>query len=159
MRILAGIVLIALAILSTMTSGAYAAPEPSSRVVGPYEGTFEGRAYGDEGSLAPLSLELIHRGREVEGTVVLGEGLYVNGGWCGAVNVPAATEHVQGTTDHWNPKHLQVSPTFDGGGFDLTVDFESSLSTDGERIAAKAKIDLPWFCGRDPVLRAYLYRG
>jgi hypothetical protein len=32
------------------------------------------------------------------------------------------------------------------------------VSSDGEVITARAKIDLPWFCGRDPVITSRLYR-
>jgi hypothetical protein len=84
--------------------------------------------------------------------------LYVSGGWCGAVNIPAVSQNVEGQTTRWNPRHLEVKPTFDAGSIDLTVDFESNISRDGEVITAEAKVDLPWFCGRDPQLKATLHR-
>jgi hypothetical protein len=151
----------ALAVLSILVPAAYAAPSAAGRATqaGPYEGVFEGFVWGDKGSKAPIGLELTHRGREVEGTVVLGDGLYVSGGWCGAVQVPATEQYVSGQTDRGNARRVAVTPTFDAGGFDLTVKFESTLSTDGKTITARAKIDLPWFCGRDPVLTGSLYRG
>lgn len=150
----------ALAVLSMVVPAAYAAPVAAGRPVqrGPYEGVFEGFVQGDKGSNAPISLDLTHRGREVAGTVTLGEGLYVSGGWCGAVQVPALAQYVSGQSDRTNARRVTVTPTFDAGGFDLTVRFESLLSTDGETITARAKIDLPWFCGRDPVLSGVLYR-
>lgn len=150
----------ALTVLSILVPVAYAEPPIAGSPVqrGPYEGAFEGLVWGDRGSQAPISLELTHRGRDVEGTVSLGEGLYVGGGWCGAVEVPATEQYVSGQTDRYNARRVAVTPTFDAGGFDLTVKFESTLSRDGETITARAKIDLPWFCGRDPVLTGTLYR-
>ena len=148
-----------LGILATAGLGVDAAHKamPTGEV-GPYEGTFEGIAYGDRGSRAPLSLDLTHRCDKVEGIVRLGEGLYVNGGWCGAVYVPATTQYIEGQTVLGDPRRLVVSPTFDVGGFDLEVDFDSKVSADGEVMTARAKVDLPWFCGRDPALWATLYR-
>jgi hypothetical protein len=157
-RLIAGLLTI-LGILATAGVGVDAAPKAIwTEEVGPYEGTFEGITYGDQGSHAPLSLDLTHRGDEVEGMVRLGEGLYVNGGWCGAVDVPATTQYVEGQTVRGDPRRLMVNPTFDIGGLDLEVGFESKVSADGEVITARAKVDLPWFCGRDPVLRATLYK-
>lgn len=135
-----------------------ASGEAAIAKAGPYEGLFEGRVYGDRGSSAPITLDLTHRGSQVEGGVSLGEGLNVSGGFCGTVDLPAISQHVEGQTVRWNPNRLVVSPTFDVGNFDITVDFESNVSTDGEVITARAKIDLPWFCGRDPVLTSTLYR-
>lgn len=149
-----------LVILAMLAIGASAAPGAAAAAEqpGPYEGAFRGYAYGDEGSRALLILDLTHRGNEVEGQVYLGEGLYVSGGWCGAVNIPAVAQNVEGQTTRWNPRHLGVKPSFDVGGFELTVDFESNISRDGETITAEAKVDLPWFCGRDPQIKAALDR-
>jgi hypothetical protein len=136
-----------------------AAPELiATGQVGPYDGTFRGIVYGDKGSSAPLTMDLTHRGNQVEGKVSLGEGLYVNGGWCGNVNIPAVSTYVEGQTLRTNPNRLLTSPTFDVGGFELTVDFESNVSADGRTITAEAKVDLPWLCGRDPVLTGKAYR-
>lgn len=142
-----------------LATGAHAAPEAAAKgKVGPYEGAFQGVAYGDRGSRAPLKLELTHRGSQVVGEVSLGEGLYVDGGFCGAVNLPAVSQPVEGQTTTWNPKRLEINPTFDVGGLKLAVDFESTLSASGDVLTARAKVDLPWFCGRDPALSATLYR-
>jgi hypothetical protein len=65
---------------------------------------------------------------------------------------------VEGSTDSKEPGHLEASPTIDVGAFDLTVDFESDVTEEGDIITAEAKVDLPWFCGRDPVLTATLYK-
>jgi hypothetical protein len=146
-------------ILSSVVVGVYAAPEAATTgKVGPYEGSFQGMAYGDKGSRAPLTLELTHRGNQVKGEMVLSEGLYVDGGFCGKVNVPATEQYLAGQTVAGNPRRLVANPTLDAGGLDLSVDFESNVSTDGAVITARAKVDLPWFCGRDPVLTVMLYR-
>ncbi len=138
---------------------AYAAPvQAAIGKAGPYEGLFQGLVYGDRGSSAPITLDLTHRGSRVEGRVSLGKGLHVSGGFCGTVDLPALSQQVEGQTTRWNPNRLVVSPTFDVGNFDITVDFESVVSADGEVITARAKIDLPWFCGRDPVLTSTLNR-
>ena len=147
-------------ILSILAIGATAAPgvAEAATSVGPYEGTFQGVVYGDQGTRAPLVLDLTHRDGQVEGKVSMGQGLYVDAGFCGGVNIPGAAQYVEGQTTRWNPDRLKVSPVFDLGGFELVVDFESNISAGGEVITAEAKADLPWFCGRDPVLKATLYR-
>lgn len=147
-------------ILSVLAIGATAAPgvAAAAEKIGPYEGTFQGYAYGDQGTRAPLMLDLTHRDGQVEGKVSMGQGLYIDAGVCGKANIPATAQYVQGQTTRWNPKRLEVNPAFDLGGFKLVVDFESSLSASGDVITADAKVDLPWFCGRDPVLKATLHR-
>jgi hypothetical protein len=92
----------------------------------------------------------------VEGTVYLGEGLIVDGGVCGTVDVPATLQEVEGTVLPEDSNRLIVSPTFEVSGLQVGVDLESSVSVDGQLIEAKATIDLPWICGRDPVLTASL---
>jgi hypothetical protein len=148
-----------LAILLIPAAGVYAAPVvATSGRVGPYEGTFTGYAHGDRSSKASILLDLTHRGNQVEGMVSIDEGLVVSGGFCGTVQVPAITQYVEGQTVRWNPKRMVVDPTFELGGINIAVDFESNVSADGEVITAEAEIDLPWFCGRDPVLTSTLYR-
>jgi hypothetical protein len=147
-------------ILSILAIGATAAPgvAEAATSVGPYEGTFQGVVYGDQGTRAPLMLDLTHRDGQVEGKVSMGQGLYVDAGFCGGVNIPTTAQYVEGQTTRWNPDRLKVSPAFDLGGVELVVDFESSMSASGDVITAEAKVDLPWFCGRDPVLKATLHR-
>jgi hypothetical protein len=149
----------ALVILATVTVNAYAAPEVGKMDrVGPYEGSFEGTAYGDEDTSATLTLDLTHRGDQVAGNLSLGPGLYVKGGICGGAYVPSAVEYASGETVRNNPNRLVASTKVDVGRFDITVKLESDVSPSGDVIKAKAKLDLPWFCGRDPVLNATLYK-
>lgn len=146
-------------ILATLSGGVAAASGGlSTEAAGPYEGRFYGIAHGDRNSYALISLDLTHRADWVEGNLSFNEGLYVDGGICGAVNLPATEQTVEGWTEPKEPGHLEASPTIDVGSFDLTIDFESDVTETGDIITAKAKVDLPWFCGRDPVLTATLYR-
>ncbi|NIV40586.1 MAG: hypothetical protein GWN58_67670, partial [Anaerolineae bacterium] len=108
-RILVGI-LVVVSILSTSVALAYAAPGAErDSTVGPYEGSFGGIAYGDEGSRAPLALELTHRGSQVEGTVSISEGLYVDAGLCGSFELPAIDASIDGQTLERNPRRLEAS--------------------------------------------------
>ena len=157
-RVVASIVL-AVVILSIPVALAYAAPG-SEKVgsVGPYEGSFSGIAYGGEGSRASLELELTHRGSLVDGNVSISEGLYVDAGRCGSFDLPAIEASIEGQTLEGNSQRLEASPTFDVGAFELTVDFESEMSASGNIIVTRANVDLPWFCGQDPVLMGILLR-
>ena len=100
----------------------------------------------------------MQRGNEVTFMVSICEGLYVDGGLCGAVEVPAIAQPFAGETMLKDERRMEANPVFDLGSFDLKVDFESTVSASGDAISARVKLDLPWFCGRDPALRATLYR-
>ena len=157
-RLVAGIMGV-LAMLAIAGVGVQAAPAVNTTAaVGPYEGVFYGYVHGDKDSKAPLILVLTHRGNQVQGDVYLGEGLYVSGGVCGEYDVPGVVQTVAGTTDVKDPKRLVVTPTFEVGGFELSVDFESNISADGDSVTAEAGIDLPWFCGSNPSLTTTLLR-
>jgi hypothetical protein len=150
----------AVAILPIAVLAAFAAPEEAPMAhVGPYEGTFHGTVYGDSGSSAPLTLELTHRDDIVSGNMYIGSGLYVKGGVCGGANVPAASQYASGKTVRNNPQRLVASSKVDVGRFDINVKLQSDVLADGDTINATAKLDLPWLCGRDPVLNATLYRA
>ncbi|MGD2039637.1 MAG: hypothetical protein PVH11_02345 [Anaerolineae bacterium] len=143
--------------VTILTAGAAAAPETASSAdAGPYQGAFYGRVLADHDSSAPILLALVHQGHRVGGTVYLAEGLTVDGGVCGTVDVPATLQEVEGTTSPGDSNHLIASPTFELSGLQVGVDLESTVSVDGQLIEAKATIDLPWICGRDPVLTASL---
>jgi hypothetical protein len=151
-------VMAALMILPAAT--AFAAPQAVTvEKSGPYEGTFHGVVYGDNGSSAPLSLQLTHRDDDVQGSLAIGSGLYVKGGVCGGAYVPSGVQYASGKTDPRDSSHLVASAKVDVDRFDITVRLESDVSPSGDVIQAKAKLDLPWFCGRDPVLDATLYRS
>ena len=148
------IVLIAIAALFTAL---FATGEPASAAatnVGPFEGKFNGTVYGPGGQKAPLSLNLTHRGTVVEGTAFIGEGLTVDAGICGSGAVPAGAVYASGRTSASNPRLLQATTTFDVEGVPVTVNLTGTIT--GKTIDAKTKIDLPWFCGGDPLLTGKL---
>jgi hypothetical protein len=142
--------------VSTSVSTVNAAPEQASKV-GPYEGTFNGTLYAQNGTKAPFSLNLTHRGNVVNGTVFLGEGLTIDAGVCGTAVVPSGAINANGKTSARNPKQLQASSSFEVNGINVTVDLDSAVK--GNTISTKAKIDLPWICGGDPVLTGTLYKA
>lgn len=149
--------LIAMMTVSMAAFSVSAAPSPSAEThVGPYEGIFYGVVQGDKNSRAPMALQLTHRDGVVQGKVYLGEGLYVDGGVCGGVNVPSGIQYASGKTIPSNPNHLGARSTFNVSNINVAVSLNGDLSPDGEVLNANAKIDLPWFCGTDPQLSGTL---
>jgi hypothetical protein len=136
--------------------GASAAPAEVGNS-GPYEGTFNGTVYAPDGSTAPMSLIMTHRGSAVNGTVFIGDGLTIDAGFCGTAAIPASSVYANGNTSSSNPKHLAAKSTFDVSGIDVTVDLNSTVS--GDKLNATAKIDLPFICGGDQVLTSTLFRA
>jgi len=136
--------------------GASAAPAEAGKA-GPYEGTFNGTVYAPDGSSAPMSLIMTHRGSAVDGTVFIGEGLTIDAGFCGAAAIPASSMYANGNTSASNPKYLAAKSTFNVSGIDVTVDLNSIVI--GDKLNAKAKIDLPFICGGDQVLTSTLFRA
>jgi hypothetical protein len=125
---------------------------------GPYEGIFYGMIQGDRESQAPIVIALKQRGEEISGTIYLGEGLFIDGGVCGKVNVPSTQQAARGINNATDPNRLQAKTTFNVSGFQLDASLNSLLSADGNTLTAIAKADLPWFCGTDPTLKANLQR-
>jgi hypothetical protein len=149
----------ALTVLAALSTTAFAAPANKvAPAVGPFDGRFKGTVYGHNGSAAPLTLDLAHNDDLVQGNLVLGSGLYVKGGICGGAYVPAAAQYASGKTVKGDPSRLVASTKVDVGRFDITVKLDGNVSADGQAITARAKLDLPWFCGGDPVLNATLYK-
>lgn len=138
-------------------SGVSAAAEKKTGQAGPYEGVFHGIVTAPDGSKAPMSLDLTHRNNIVEGTVFLGEGLTIDAGMCGAGSIPASSIAATGKTLATNPKKLSTTSAFDVSGITVNVTLDSQVQ--GDQINAKAKIDLPWLCGSDPVLTGTLQKA
>jgi len=150
---------VALIAIVTLTVGVYAAPSSSGPgEIGPYEGLFYGYVSGDKGSRAPIALRLTHRGDTVKGYVYLGDGLHVDAGICGSVNVPAGGQIASGSTLPKDASRLLTQSTFNVDRFKVSVELDSQISDDGKSISADATIDLPWICGRDPVVSGTLTR-
>lgn len=157
-KVVFGFILVLVATLA-LTFSASAAPQPEKPTkIGPYEGRFQGKVYGDKGKSAPLTLELEHRGNRVEGNVLLGQGLYVDGGMCGAGYVPAGSQFAAGETSAKDPGHLSAQTNFKVSGINVKLDLDGQISAGGDELDAKAKIDLPWLCGRDPVISGTLFK-
>jgi hypothetical protein len=107
---------------------------------------------GDDESSAPVTLTLAQDGPAVSGTITVGEGLFLDGGNCGATAVPAGTKSASGEVDTTTPNHLDAGASFDAQGFTIALDLDADLSADGQTLTAEATIDLPFLCGRDPVI-------
>jgi hypothetical protein len=140
---------------------AFAAEAPASSAtssVGPYEGVFSGVLHGDNGSRAPIALQMTHRDGVVYGRLYLGEGFYVDAGRCGGTTLPAMTQSASGRTLASDPSKLPISTSFNLGGFNIGVNLNSSVSADGDTINVSTSIDLPWLCGRDPSYSGTLHR-
>jgi hypothetical protein len=156
MRIFAIGTLVALALFASTATGALAAPARSTGKVGPYEGRFKGTVTSANGTSAPLSVTLTHKGNNVAGVATLGEGLEVQTSYCGAASVPSRTEQLSGQTSPGKPRHLEATSKFNIQGMPITVRFKSDVSADGKTVQGTTTIDVPWFCGADPVLNGTL---
>jgi hypothetical protein len=158
-KVVIGMVLAFGAILAFTFNASAASQATKSTKTGPYEGTFKGTVYGDKGTSAPLTLVLNHRGNDVEGKAILGDGLYLDGGMCGAGYVPASQQSATVEAADKDPRHLAVQTIFEVSGINIKIDLNSQISADGEELEAEAKIDLPWLCGHDPVISGTLNKA
>lgn len=141
------------------TPPATAAPaKPSTISGGLFAGTFEGYLTGDQDSRAPMTLELSQRDNIVTGDIVIGKGLVVDGGVCGLAAVPAGTQSAGGQVSTRNTRHLDAGTKLEVQGMTIKIDLDGDLSRDGQTLSAVAKIDLPWLCGRDPLVSGALER-
>jgi|SwirhirootsSR3_FD_contig_51_6963435_length_698_multi_1_in_0_out_0_1 hypothetical protein len=154
-------ILVGLAVLTavlTSTAGAFAAPRTPTIQPGLFAGTFRGTVHSDDGSSAPLELKVTQHGRDLSGIATLGNGLSVDGGFCGSSAIPPTTRQVTGRTQANDPRRISVSSQFDVQGIPVTVALNGNLSLDGKSAQAQAKVDIPFFCGHDPTLSGTLYR-
>jgi hypothetical protein len=158
MRRFAFSMLAALLLFTATAAGALAAPSPEPNPAGPYEGKFRGTVWAG-GSGAPLSVNLTHRGNVVAGTASLGEGLVVKSRFCGSASIPAATQQLNGYTQPGRLGHLEATTTFRAQGIPVTIYFSSDVSADGKTVNGAATLDIPWFCGSDPVLTGTLHKA
>lgn len=157
-KVVIGLIFALIAVLAITLSASAAPQHPKPAKTGPFEGTFKGMVYGDKGTSAPLSLVLNHRGNQVEGNVFLGEGLFLDGGMCGAGYVPAGSQFATGKTSAKNPDHFSAQSNFNVSGINVKLNLDGQISDDGDELESKAKIDLPWLCGRDPVISGTLFK-
>jgi len=150
--------LAALVLFMAIATGTLAAPKQATGTTGPYEGRFRGAVSSANGTSAPLSVTLTHRGETVAGVATIGEGLEVQTRYCGAASVPSRTENISGQTQRGRPRHLEATSKFTVEGLPITVRFSSDVSADGKTLQGNTTLDLPWFCGGDPVLTGTLHK-
>ena len=160
-KLLALILVLGIAIAATSAAQAAPAQAPpieTTAATGPFDGIFYGWVNSDNGSRAPMVLDLTHKGSTVSGDIYLGEGLVVNGGICGEAAVPSGIQSATGTTDPRSPDMFSTAIGFEFSGLEIGVDITGQVAPDGESLSAEAQIDLPWFCGADPELSGTLLR-
>ncbi len=152
--------ILAIAAAALGVASAEAAPlKPSSTISGGlFAGTFEGYLVGDRDSRAPITLELSQQGNIVSGDIVIGRGLVIDAGMCGAAAVPTGTQSADGQVSARNPRHIDAGVELAVQGMAITIDLDGDLSRDGKSLATTATIDLPWLCGSDPVIGGTLTR-
>ncbi len=126
---------------------------------GTFSGTFEGYLDGDNGSRAPVQLVLVQAGDTVNGTISIADGLFLDGGNCGATAVPTGAQAASGMVDPANPSHLDADATVMVQGLSITIALDADMSPDGQTLTAQATIDLPLLCGRDPAIGGVFTRA
>lgn len=119
---------------------------------GGFGGTFAGNLTTANGSAAPATLVLTQNGDTVAARLDIGPGLTVDAGSCGAQAVPAGTQSAAGVVDPAAPNRLQTTGSIPVAGFTIGVVLTAELAADGQTLAARADLDLPFLCGVDPVI-------
>lgn len=153
--------LIALALMTFFVTSAQAGsalPTATSTSGELFEGTYEGTLTGDDGSEAPVTLMLTQRGRAITAQIAVGRGLVVDGGVCGLAAVPAGEQTGLGRVSPAAPRHLDATAEMEVEGFTVGLRLTGELSRDGQTLTSETRIDLPWLCGRDPVITGELSR-
>ena len=125
---------------------------------GGYTGAFAGMLTSDDGSTAPVSLNLTQSGTTVAGDITIGDGLTIDGGNCGAQAIPAGSRSVSGQVDPSNPNHIEVSAGYEVQGFTITASLRGDLAADGNSLNGGINLSLPFLCGRNPVISGALAR-
>ena len=127
------------------------APAPIGGETGAgFNGAFSGTLTGDNGSSATGTLTLTQSGDTVSGELAIGPGLVIDAGTCGAQSVPQLAQTAAGTIDPAAPNRLRTTSTIPIGGFTIGVALTAELAPDGQALVARADLDLPLLCGRDP---------
>lgn len=139
--------------LVTITGNALADTKSAKEPPGTFNGTFEGFIFGDHDSQAEMQLVLSQVSDEITGKLVLGEGLFIDGGRCWQGYLPAGEFTASGNPSEDDPNKVEASYTYKISGMSITGYLDGELSPDGQTIVAEVEIDIPWFCGPDPVLQ------
>ena len=156
MRLFAIGTLVALAIFVSTATSTLAAPAKAT--AGPYQGKYQGTVISKNGTSAPLTVTLTHKGNVVAGVATIGQGLKVDTAYCGSANVPSRSERLSGKTQPGKPRHLEATSKFTVEGVPVTVRFKSDVSADGKTVKGTTTLDVPFFCGSDPVLSGTLHK-
>lgn len=135
-----------------------ALPTAGSAGQSAFNGAFAGTLTSDDGSRAPVAVDLTQSGTTVAGNITIGEGLTIDGGNCGVQPIPAGSRSVSGQSDPSNPNHIEATTAFDAQGITVTVQFVADVSADGNTLTSEVRILLPFLCGRQPVLSGALAR-
>lgn len=122
---------------------------------GGFNGDFSGTLTANNGSTATASLSLSQSGEAVSGRLSIGEGLSIDAGVCGAVKLPAGSQDAAGTVDPANPNRLAAAVQVPAAGMTIVATLAAEVSGDGNTVAARVDIDLPFFCGRDGVIEGW----
>ena len=146
----------ALILSTTAFTPLVASADSINTQTGPLEGIFIGDVHSNNGTSAPLMLQLSQTGNRVYAITDIGEGLTVDAGFCGVVPIPAGSFSVSALSDPRRPNVLAADVTFDVNGFEISASLVSELSDSGDQLDAEVSIDLPWLCGVDPTLRGSL---
>lgn len=150
----------ALPALPTVAPGVAATvPAPIGGAPGAFNGRFAGTLTSDDGSTAPVTLDLTQTGTTVAGDIAIGDGLSIDGGNCGVQAIPAGARSVTGQVDPSNPTHIDVTAGYDVQGITITARLTADLAADGNSLAGQIALDLPFLCGRDPVIAGALLRN
>ena len=128
------------------------APIGGQPATGGFNGTFAGTLNGDNGSAALGTLTLTQTGDTVSGQLAIGPGLVLDAGSCGAQSVPELVQTATGTIDPAAPNSLRTTGSIPVGGFTIGVILTADLAPNGQSLAARADLDLPFLCGRDPAI-------
>lgn len=131
---------------------------PTGRPGTDFTGEWIGVLSGDDNSSAPVTLDLVQTGREVEGTITAGPGLFLDGGRCGEAEVPSGEQSAAGQVDRRDPNKLTAEAQVEVSGLNITIKLTGLLAPGGRTLAADALIDLPRLCGRDPVVAGTFVR-
>ncbi len=117
---------------------------------GGFNGAFSGTLITANGTSAPATLTLTQTGGNVTGQVEIGPGLTIDAGTCGSQAVPELVQSVAAAVDPAAPNRIQSVGGVPVGGFNVGVVLTADLAPDGQSVAARADLDLPFLCGRDP---------
>ena len=133
-------------------------PAPIGETAGRFNGTFAGTLTTGNGSSAPATLTFTQNGSAVTGLLDIGEGLTIDAGSCGAQAVPAGRQSASGAIDPAAPNRLQTVNTIPVAGLSIGVVLTAEMAADGQSVAARADLDLPFLCGTDPVISGNFVR-